>query len=234
MDASKALSLWTIVYVIALAATIVATVAVNVYSRRMAAEADSRVAQANAHAARAAAETSAAAVEREKQLEAAAEQARARQQELATAAEQLRQQNVNLQSRLEHERTESLQLQAKIAPRRLTQDQKEQLRVALGKLPSHSVRVLVFSGTEDGMPFSLDLVTAINAGGWQARHSGLYEGGGWLKGVALFVKDVNHLPVYAQMLQDTLKEIGIDAPAVDVPELVPTDDAVILFVAPKN
>ena len=76
MDAAKALSLWSTVSLAALAVTVIATIFVAFYSRRIG-ESESRVTQANARLADAEARATSA-VQGLEQLEAEVEQARAR------------------------------------------------------------------------------------------------------------------------------------------------------------
>lgn len=169
--------------------------------------------------------------ERSKKLEVTAEQARTEQKVLESKIESQRTENLRLQAHVEQAQLENLKLQTRVASRRLTQQQKDKLKASLSRFPSQSVKVAVFIGTDDGMPFSIDLVEAISAAGWKAEHTGQTTFGGDVRGLALLVKDTSHAPLVAKMLQDAFQEIGMEAQGVNDPSMEP--NAVVIFIAPK-
>jgi hypothetical protein len=129
------------------------------------------------------------------------------------------------------ERIERLRLQAKMASRRLTQEQRNKIKEFLSTLPPAQIDVVVFIGTEDGMPFSYDLIEAINSGGWKAKHSGQTTIGGEIRGLAILVKDLKKAPKAARLLQQALRIAGLEAHGMSDPPMA--DNAVVLFIAPK-
>jgi hypothetical protein len=136
-------------------------------SARTIAEANARAAEANTRAAQAtrgtaeALASAGAANERAGKLELEA----ANQRERAAKAEK------NL-----------LELTRAVAPRHVTQAQRDTLRVALsGARPTTPIRVMVFIGTEDGIPFSLEFIDALNEAGWPAEHVGQTTMGGQVR-----------------------------------------------------
>lgn len=125
-----------------------------------------------------------------------------------------------------------LELQENVQSRHLTAKQKADIKLTLEKFPPRSVGVQVFIGTPDGIPYSFELIEAINSSGWNATHKGQSAIGGEIRGVALIMKDVAHPPVEAKQLQDALKAAGIEAPASSDPNL--GEDELVVFVAPKK
>jgi hypothetical protein len=133
----------------------------------------------------------------------------------------------------EKERLARLKLEEAVAPRRLVPEQKERFRQLLAKHATpFPVRIMVFIGTEDGIPFSLDILESLKAAGWNAEHTGQGTMGGQLRGVSLFVKDTTKPPVHAAVLRQAFKQIGIDAEGVMDPSQ--PEDQVTIFVAPKR
>lgn len=150
-----------------------------------------------------------------------------------TRAETLRQQNLLLQSELEQEKIERLKLEEKYAHRRLSATQKLDLIKFLKKLPSSFIPVVTYVGTQDGSAYGTDLIEALSAGGWKSTgHPSIVSGGGDLRGVTIWVPDLKHPSQTAIDLQQALKSIGVNAPAITSPQSSP--NGAILFIAPKQ
>jgi len=132
----------------------------------------------------------------------------------------------------ENERLERIKLEEKMAPRRLSTSQKATFASALRGYPGATVKIVVFIATSDGIPFSTDIMEAINnAPGWKAEHTGQTTMAGQLRGIALLVKDDSHPPPQAVPLQNAFRQIGIEAPGVNYPDQ--PEGVVTIFIAPK-
>jgi hypothetical protein len=147
------------------------------------------------------------------------------------------QQGVQLELAKQQEKTATaeralLELQERVQPRHLTTKQKTDIKIALESSPPQNVGVQVFIGTPDGIPFSIEIIEAINSAGWTATHKGQSALGGQIRGLALLMADTKHPPPGAKALQDALKSAGMDAPGYNDQTLKATD--LVVFIAPKE
>ena len=196
MDPGKALSVWNIIYVIALASTVIATVFVNVYSRRVSSDANQRIA------------------------------------EVELESERIRNENSQLQLQVERERTERLRLEEAVAPRRLGKDSGDLISDFLSNHPPETLEIAVFIGTDDGIPFAVDIHAAFQAGGWVIGDGAQTTGYGNVRGLSVVVKDWATAPNKAQIAARALEHGGLAINRVSDADL--EDDSVLIVISPKR
>lgn len=82
------------------------------------------------------------------------------------SAEKLRESNLTLQARADHERAERLKLEAKIAPRRLSEHQKQMLIAALQPLRDQKIEIVCNAANAESEKFALDFVSVFRSANW--------------------------------------------------------------------
>jgi hypothetical protein len=170
MDAARALTLWSTISLIALAVTVIATILVAVYSRRVGEGSGSLLAQANARLADADARAksaearAASAVQGLAQLEAEVEQARVRHREI----EQL---SVRLQSALdglEQDRTARGTPEPTV-PRRVSDEQAGVIISAIRPFAGFEIGVSRVLGDAETSQYASELLAILRSAGWKAQ-----------------------------------------------------------------
>ena len=132
------------------------------------------------------------------------------------SAEKLRESNLTLQAAADHERAARLKLEQKIAPRRLSDQQKEMLIAALKPFHGQRVDVVCILGDTEGKQFAQDFDTVFRQAGWN-------DGGGSGISQAVITPDpkgievtlnqgevsAGRIPKSAEVLVDTLAAAGL-------------------------
>jgi len=167
MDAAKALSVWSAIGVAALAVTIMATLFVVLYSRRMVAESDARIAQADARTAEAHARATGTAEDQHK-LHAEVEQARLMQRGLE-------QENLSLQSQLQQNRIARRPLEEPAVPRqnsvprRISNEQAVIIISAIRPFAGFEVSVSRLLGDAEASQYATQLLAILRSAGWKPQ-----------------------------------------------------------------
>ena len=152
--------------------------------------------------------------------------------EVELESERLRNENAQLQLRIEQERTQRLRLEQEVAPRRLAEDAKQRISDFLSNHPSETVDINVFIGTDDGIPFGMDIEGAIRSGGWTIGTAPQTTGYGDLRGLSVALKDWSTPPHKAVIAAQALEHGGLAVNRVTDPRL--GDDEVIIVISPKR
>src|SRR5207249_6676148 len=120
--------------------------------------------------------------------------------------------------------------QARLQPRHLTAEQRATLIELSKAVPKGDVTVYAFIGDDEGIAFSVEIVNALSAAGWNVKHAGQHTAL-FSPGVTILVRSEKDAPQYAGSLQNVLKGAGLGGNAIAT-EQVPTG-SVYLFVGPK-
>jgi hypothetical protein len=121
-----------------------------------------------------------------------------------------------------------LELQERLRHRHLTGEQRSAIIESSKTVPKGEVIVYAFIGDDEAITFSVELVEALVAAGWNAKHAGQHVSL-FTSGLGILVRKLE--TAHAGSLQKVLKDAHLEAKGIVTDQV--QEGVVALFVGPK-